>query len=136
VNLDGTLDAEGTTDERKVNEVFAEIANKLEYLNAEKEYLISSLAAAHYEKGFRAEEIINLQRSLHDKIETKNHEYAKSFEQETENLRRFRLFITESLKEPIFADIIWKINNESKGRRKAEENSSVMIEKPTHAPDR
>lgn len=113
----------GTVDERKVYDMFTEIADKLEYLDAEKEHLISSLAAAQYEKGFRATEIINLQCSLHvihDKIETHNHEYAKSLEQETENLRRFRLFIAECLKTPILADIIWEMDKESEGRRKAE----------------
>lgn len=107
----------GITDERKITEMLAEIANKLDFLNAKKKYLISFLAAAQYEKGFRATEIAHLQRSLHmiyNKIKTNSHEYAKSLEQKTENLRRFRLFITESLKNPILANIIREMDDESK----------------------
>lgn len=107
----------GTTDERKVTEMLAEIANKLDFLDAEKEYLTSSLTAAQYEKEFRATEIAYLQHSLHvifNKIEINSHEYAKSLEQDTKNLCRFRLFTTESLKNPILADITREMDDESK----------------------
>lgn len=34
----------------------------------------------------------------------------RSLEQETENLRQFRLFVTESFQNPVLARIIWETN--------------------------
>jgi hypothetical protein len=110
-------------DERQVHDKFNEIASKLEYLDAEKAYLVSAFAAAEYEETVVSAEIVLLLNNLqiiNDKIESNNSEYAKGLEQETENLRRFRLFITEALKVPLLAKIIAETGDHSKAERETE----------------
>lgn len=121
----------GHVDGRQVVEKFDEIASKLEYLDAEKEHLVSALAAAEYEETFVSAEIVLLLNNLqiiNDKIEVNNAEYAKGLEQETENLRRFRLFITEALKVPILADIIADTRDDPKAERRPWLEVSAMVE--------